>query len=255
MTDDRTLSSPAAERLPLLDLCVDCVSMDRTLAILADFIADRRPHRVITLDSSMCVIARMDPELRDIVRNADLITPDSTGILWAARRLARPLPERVSGVEIVERLAEMSAERGWRLFFLGAEPGVAEEAARRMQKRNVGCVIAGTHHGYFTPEEEPAVLARVREARPDVLCVGLGIPRQEKWIARHWQELGVPVMIGVGGTFDVLSGRVPRAPEWMRRSGLEWAYRLFRNPRKIRKVMTLPRFAAMVLRGRRSRQP
>lgn len=157
------------------------------------------------------------------------------------------MPERVSGVDIVVRLAQVSAQTGVRLYLLGAQPGVAEEAAERLQTRFPGVHIAGCQHGYFPPEAEADIVRQIREAQPDVLCVAMGIPKQEKWIDRHRDALKVPVSIGVGGTFDVLSGRVRRAPLWMQRMGMEWLWRVGHNPRKISKVMLLPRFAWMVL--------
>lgn len=235
--------------MPLLDVCVDAVTTGGALELIGAYIAAGGPHHVITLDASMCVGARGDRELRAIVHAADLVTPDSSGILWAARRMGKSLPERVSGVEIVERLAELSATKGYSLYLLGAAPGVAEEAARRMCVSHPGCRVVGARHGYFSRDEEPDVMEAIRAARPDVLCVALGIPRQEKWIAAWRDALGVPVMIGVGGSLDVLSGRVRRAPMWMQRRGVEWVYRLLKNPRKIGKVLTLPRFVAMVLRA------
>ncbi|HXG23392.1 MAG TPA: WecB/TagA/CpsF family glycosyltransferase [Chthonomonadales bacterium] len=226
------------------------VTMEETIEAIDRFIREGGPHHVVTLDSSMCVMAERDSELRRIVDCAELVTPDSAGILWACRRMGRPLPERVSGVEIVERLCAASAEKGYRLYFLGAAPGVAENAAARMRARYPGCRIIGTRDGYFREGEEIAVVHEIAAARPDILCVAMGIPKQEKWIARHRAALGVPVLIGVGGTFDVFSGKVKRAPHWMQRLSLEWLYRFARNPRKIRKVMTLPRFVWMTLRAR-----
>lgn len=235
------------QRHRLLDVCVHEVTMARALEAIEQFVASRKPHHVVTLDASMCVGARSDAELRYIVLNADLVTPDSAGILWAARRLGIPLTERVSGVEIVGELAARSPTAGLKLYLLGAAPGVADEAAQRLMAAHPGCRIVGTHDGYFRHDEDARVVEAVRSARPDVLCVAMGIPKQEKWIAHHREALGVPVMIGVGGTLDVLSGRVRRAPAWMRRTNLEWLYRVCVNPRKLRKVMTLPRFVALVL--------
>ncbi len=252
MHDPSLNAKGTIRRRRLLDVCVDDVTMEHALAAMARFIAEGGPHHVITLDASMCVAARRDLDLRRIVLQADLVTPDSAGILWAARRAGAPLPERVSGVEIVERLAEVSAVKGISLYLLGSAPGVAEEAAVRMRERCRGCRIVGTRHGYFGPSDEGALIEDIRAAAPDVLCVALGIPKQERWIAAHREALGVPVMIGVGGTLDVLSGRVRRAPLWMQRRGLEWVYRLMSNPRKIRKVLSLPRFMMMVLARARS---
>lgn len=245
---------PSIPEAPILDVKVHLVDMEQTLRILGEFVRHGGSHHVVTLDASMCVAARQDCELRAIIQTADLVTPDSAGVLWALRRAGIRLKERVSGVEIVERLCAASASTGASLYFLGAAPGVAEEAAKRAQKRFPGCRIVGWRHGYFGPDEEPAIVEEIRTAQPDVLCVALGIPKQEKWIARHRFDLQVPVMIGVGGSLDVLSGKVERAPVWMRRLSLEWLYRLARNPRKIGKVLCLPRFVALTLaQGRRRR--
>ncbi len=248
------VSAQALDSIPLLGVQVHRVTMEQVLEMIDEFIREGGAHHVVTLDASMCVIAREDPDLRQVILNSELVTPDSTGVLWACRRLGRPLPERVSGVEIVQELCRTSAECGHTLFFLGAAPGVADAAAERMRQRYPGCLIVGTHDGYFTLDNEPEVLHEIRLARPDILCVAMGIPKQERWIACRGRDLGVPVMIGVGGTFDVLSGKVKRAPGWVQRLNLEWLYRLARNPRKIGKVLTLPRFVWLTLNaGRESK--
>lgn len=233
--------------VPILDVGVHTVTMKMALATLREFAHSGSAHHVVTLDASMCVAARSDERLRQIICEAELVTPDSAGVLWAARRSGAKLAERVSGVELTERLCEMSAAEDLALYFLGAAPGIADEAAAQMQKRFPGCRIVGTQHGYFQPEDDAAVADAIVRARPDVLIVALGIPKQEKWIADHRAALGTPIMIGVGGTLDVLSGRVPRAPALMRTLCLEWLYRVGRDPSKLGKVMTLPRFVGMVL--------
>ncbi len=234
----------------ILGLRVDPVTPEGALAALEGFIKERAPRHVVTADASMVVTARRDPELHAIVEEADLVTPDGAGILWASRLLGSPIAHKVSGVDLVAQLCRLSAERGWRVFFLGAAPGVAEEAAANLRQRYPGTQIVGARDGYFSASEDAQVVAEVRVATPDVLLVALGIPKQEKWIARHKRELDVPVCIGIGGSFDVYSGRVKRAPLWMQNSGLEWLYRLCANPKKIGKVMTLPKFALLALRQR-----
>jgi N-acetylglucosaminyldiphosphoundecaprenol N-acetyl-beta-D-mannosaminyltransferase len=198
----------------------------------------------------MLALAQEDAPLHAIIAHADLVTPDSIGVLWAAKRAKTPLAERVSGVEIVERLCARSVERGYRLYFLGAAPGVAAQAAERMGTLYPGAQIVGAQHGFFGDAETPAILEAIRRCQPDVLCVALGIPKQEKWIAAHRDALGVPVLIGVGGTFDVLSGQTRRAPLLMQRLRLEWLWRVLLNPRKISKVLMLPRFCRLVLKSR-----
>lgn len=198
----------------------------------------------------MVVLARRDQELRAIVEGADLVTPDGAGIIWASRLLGLQIAHKVSGVDIVKHLCGLSAMRGYRLFFLGAAPGVAMAAADNLRRDCPGALIVGARDGYFSADEEPQVLDEIKTAKPDVLLVAFGIPKQEKWIAKNRDLLAVPVSIGIGGSFDVYSGRVKRAPVWMQNAGFEWLYRLWSNPKKIGKVMTLPKFAMLTLRQR-----
>jgi N-acetylglucosaminyldiphosphoundecaprenol N-acetyl-beta-D-mannosaminyltransferase len=242
---------PELKSIPLLDVHVHDIDMDGALALIDSFIQERGSHHVVTLDASMCVTAMDDIELREIIKKAELVTPDSVGVLWASKRQGYQLRGRVSGVEIVERLCSLSAERNYRIFFFGAAPGVAEMAAETMRNRYPGCKIVGTRDGYFKASQDKDIICQIKDAKPDVLCAALGIPKQERWIAGHREELGVPICIGVGGTLDVLSGKVQRAPVWMQRLCLEWLYRLASNPKKIGKVMTLPRFVWLILTGKR----
>jgi len=240
----------AMDSVTILGLRVDRVSVSETLAAIDRFIQDRTPHYIVTADASMAVIARRDPELHAIVEEADLVTPDGAGILLASRLLGVPVRYKVSGVDLVMRLCALSPGKGYKLFFLGAAPGVAAEAAEKAVAKWPGAHIVGVCDGYFTPEQEASVLAQIKAAAPDIVMVAFGIPKQEKWIVRHKAALGVPVFMGIGGSFDVLSGRVKRAPVFIQRSGFEWLYRLVQNPKKISKVLTLPQFALLVLRQR-----
>lgn len=232
---------------------VDRVTMDDTLALMERFIADRTPRHIVTADASMIVTYNEDKDFADIVDRADLVTPDGAGILWASRHLGQPVTAKVSGVDLAARACALSQEKNWRIFFFGAAPGVAEEARARIQARYPGALIVGHRDGYYKPEQEAQVVEEIRAARPDILLVAMGIPRQEKFIARHKAALGVPILIGVGGTLDVFSGTVKRAPVWMQKSGTEWLYRLASNPKKISKVAMLPRFALMTLRAPKER--
>lgn len=246
------MTEPDLPTIDLLGMRVHRVNRARALEALQSFIDSGRPHLVVTADASGHVIASGDPEFLRIVNGAALVTPDSTGILWAARKLGTPLEERVSGVELAEQLCAESARRGYGVYFYGAAPGVAEDAANTMRRRYPGANIVGTAHGFMnSPEQQAEVIRDIRAKRPAVLLVAMGIPRQEKWITQHLEELQVPVCMGVGGTFDVFSGRVNRAPLWMQRHGLEWLYRLIQNPSKYTKVATLPIFVMRVLTRRR----
>lgn len=237
--------------IDLLGMRVSRVDRAQTRELLQAFIRSGMPHHIVTADASMVAIAAEDPELLAIINRAALVTPDGTGIIWAAKKLGTPLIERVSGVELSEQLCADSAEGGYGLFFFGAAPGVAEEAAERMRQK-YGANIVGTRHGFLAgPEDEEALLQELREKRPAVLLVAMGIPRQEKWIARHQEAVGIPVCIGVGGTLDVFSGRVQRAPIWVQRIAMEWLYRLIQNPSKLSKVAMLPKFVWRVIRRQR----
>lgn len=239
---------PKPDRVEILGVPVDCLTMDQAMDALESFVASGEPHIVVTADSSGLVIAQNDPEFREILLRADLVTPDSAGILWASRRKGKEVPARVSGVDIVGRLCALSADRGFRLYFLGAAPGIAEVAAEKLRLKFPGCNIVGTRHGFFPPESDEVVAREVAALKPHVLLVAMGIPRQEKFIKATQGIIGAPVAMGVGGSFDVFSGRAKRAPQWVQRVWLEWLWRVMLNPRKFGKVKTLPVFLWRVLR-------
>ena len=238
----------AIRQISLLGVKIHAVDMATTLDTAKGWIAQGGPHQIVTADASAVVLAQDDDEFREIINRADLVTPDGAGILLGAKWLHMPLECRVSGVDIAKNLCRMAAEDGFSVFLLGAAPGIAERAAENLKSEFPSLEIAGTQHGYFQPSEEAGIVERIRESGAKVLLVALGFPKQEKFIRKHFEELGVCVAIGVGGSLDVFSGAVRRAPEWMQQHGLEWAYRLAQNPRKISKVMTLPRFICLVLK-------
>lgn len=229
---------------------MDRLTMEEALGRIDGFIASGEPHFIATADASMLVDASDDPAFHALLLDADLVTPDSSGVLWAGRKLGTPFPEKVSGVDLVDRLCELSADRGYRIFFLGAAPGVAEMAAERMRLRHPGCNVVGARHGYFPPDDDRVVAAEVAEANPDVLFVAMGIPRQERFIHATMDVIRARVAIGVGGSLDVFSGKTKRAPVVIQRLRLEWLWRLMLNPSKWRKTMKLPRFMMMVARSR-----
>jgi N-acetylglucosaminyldiphosphoundecaprenol N-acetyl-beta-D-mannosaminyltransferase len=207
-------------------------------------------HHVCTINPEFMMIAQKDTNFAHILRRADLCVPDGVGLLWAARRRGTPLPERVTGSDGVPIIAARAAEKGWKLFFLGAAPGVAQKAADILTAQHPGLQIVGVYSGSPAPEEEDAIVERVNASGADILFVAYGAPEQDKWIARNLPRLRVRVAMGVGGAFDFIAGVLPRAPLWMRRAGLEWLYRLYLQPWRIRRMMRLPRFVLAVLRER-----
>lgn len=239
-----TVAVAAPGTVEILGAPIHTVTYDAVMALAEEFIASGRGHHLFTADVSGLMRAREEPELAEIIRTADLVTADGAGVLWAARLFDFPLPERVSGVDLVRRLSGLAAGKGYRVFLLGAAPGVAEEAAEVLRRENPGLLVAGVRDGYFDHEE--AVAEELRAAAPQILFVAMGIPRQERFIRRWYQELAIPVCLGVGGSFDVISGRLERAPVWMQRAGLEWLFRVIQEPKRWRRLLALPRFVAAI---------
>jgi len=196
------------------------------------------------------MLAQRAPAFREVLERAELCIADGVGLLWAARRLGRPLPERVTGSDSLPLIAARAARQGWRLYLLGAAPGVAARTAAILVGQYPGLQIAGVYAGSPAEGEAPGIVGRIRQARADVLLVAYGAPAQDLWIARHRQELAVPVMLGVGGTFDHIAGVQRRAPRWLQRLGLEWLFRLVTQPRRWRRQLTIPQFVWRVLRSR-----
>lgn len=234
----------------ILGVRVDDVTMAEALNRMEAMIASGQPHQVVTVNAEFVMRAQRDEAFRVVLEEAHLALPDGYGLLWASRRLGCPLRQRVAGSDVVPRLAALAAERGYRPFLLGAGPGVAEKAAEVLMRQNPGLEIAGTYAGSPSPEEEDEIVARVTAARPDMLFVAYGAPAQDFWIYRNLQRLGVPLCMGVGGTLDFIAGVTPRAPVWMREHGLEWLYRLVRQPWRWRRMLALPRFGWRVMVGR-----
>lgn len=236
------------ERANILGCEVDLVSMEQAVAAIEQMVESGRPHQVVTLNAELIYQAREDDQLQSLINQADLVTPDGIGVVWAAGRLGYSPAGRVTGIDLLEQLAARTAGRGWKIYLLGSAPGVAEQAGRNLQERYPGLQVAGTHHGYFKPAEVDAILAEIKGLAPDLLCVALGAPGQEIWINRYKNQLGVPVCIGIGGSLDVIGGFKERAPRIFIKLNLEWLYRLAAEPSRLKRQMVLPRFAAQVIR-------
>ena len=195
-------------------------------------------HYVVTPNPEFLLAAEKDPEFRRVLNAADLVLPDGIGVVYSAKILGTPLKERVPGIEFAEAMLSALNDMGGRLYLLGAKPGVAEEAGRRICARYPALVLCGTHDGYF--KDEQAILPEIAAAKPDLLFVCLGAPKQEKWMARWGQHTGAKLAIGLGGCLDVFAGNVRRAPEQWQKLGLEWAYRLKKEPKRIGRMAKLP---------------
>jgi len=238
----------------ILGVRVDRVGQDAALATIEGMIARRRASKtevecqqVVTVNAEFVMAAQSNTTFRRAINSAALSLADGIGVVWATRYLGKPAPERVTGTDTLPVLAQRCAAAGYRLYLLGAAPGVAEAAGERLRQLAPGVIIVGTYAGSPAVDEEEAIIERIRVAEADVLCVAYGAPGQDLWIWRNRERLPVAVAMGVGGAYDFLSGRQQRAPEWMRKMGLEWLYRLYREPWRWRRMLALPRFAVRVL--------
>ena len=232
----------------ILSIPIHPVTMSATLQTVRAFMGEPRLHQITTVNPEFVMAAQRDRDFRQVLQAADLCLPDGVGLLLAARRYGRRLPERVPGSELVYHLAQMAAEEGWRLYLLGAAPGVAAEAAAILQNRYPGLQIAGTYAGSPAPAENETIVQRINDSGANLLYVAYGAPAQDKWIARNRKALpAVRLAMGVGGALDFITGRAVRAPRWVRQLGLEWLHRLWQEPWRWRRMLALPRFCLHVL--------
>lgn len=224
----------------VLGISFDNVTMEEALDRAEELMAQDGPHRVVTPNAEFVQTAKKDAQFRALLNGADLVIPDGIGVVYAAKILGRPLKGRVPGVEFAAGLCARMAKGGGRLFLLGAKPGVAELAAARLLADNPGLSVCGTHDGYF--QDGGPVADQIRAACADVVFVCLGAPKQEQWMADWGDRCGARLLVGLGGSMDVFAGQVKRAPEGWRKLGLEWLYRLLKQPSRIGRMAKLPLF-------------
>lgn len=242
------MSSHAHVRI--LGVPVHDITLDGAVDLVAEGARSGRMHQIATVNPEFVMKARRNAEFMRVLNSTALSVPDGVGILYAARLLGSRLSERVTGVDLMEKVAALAATTGLRLYLLGAAPGVADTAAQRLCERHPGLQIAGTYAGSPRPEEEEEIANRIRRAHTDVLFVAYGAPAQDLWIARNGARTGAGVAVGVGGSFDFIAGVSRRAPRWAQSLGLEWLYRLAQEPWRWKRMLALPRFAAAVLAQR-----
>ena len=238
-------------RIDVLGVGFDNVTMDEAVSRAMDFLAGEGTHYVVTPNPEIVEVCRENPEARAAVNGADLVLPDGIGVIKGAAMLGTPLRERTPGIEFAARLMARMAEEGRSLFLLGAKPGVAEEAARRLTVQYPGLRIAGTHDGYF--QDDAPVIEAIRRSGAEAVFVCLGAPKQELWMARNGAATGARLLCGLGGSLDIFAGNVERAPQFWREHGLEWLYRLCREPRRIGRMMKLPLFLVHVKQEKKRR--
>lgn len=234
-------------RVEILGVPVDMVDRDNAMRIFEESFSEQGVTMVVTPNSEIVQRASKDGELCSLISSADLIIPDGIGLVYASRILGCPLAERVTGIDFLESIIAFLEKNGKSIYFLGSRPGVAEAAAERIKEKYPTLTVAGTHHGYFKPEEEAGIVREINDSEADFLCVALGAPKQERFIYSHRDELNVSGAIGVGGSLDVWAGTLKRAPVFYRKHGLEWLYRLIQEPGRYKRMLALPVFMLRVI--------
>ncbi len=237
------------ETANILGVAVHPYTMDEAVAKLTkDTLAARR-NFVVTANAEIIMMAQQDAAYKRLLLDeADLVLPDGAGTVWAGNYLGYSIPERVAGYDLYLRLLKEAADEKIPVYFFGGKPGIAEEAAEEGRRRWPGLSVAGCRNGYFSPEEEPGIVEDINRSGAAMLFAALGAPKQEKWLCRYAQSLAPYLLMGIGGSFDVLAGKVQRAPKWMQDARLEWFYRLVKQPSRFGRMLALPKFVMAVRR-------
>lgn len=229
---------------------IDSLTMDQTIAQVELFVKTKTPHQHVVINVAKMVEMRNDFHLREIIASCNLINADGMPIVWAARLLGQPIPERVAGIDLFQSLVRLCAEKGYRPYFFGAREWVVKQVVANFMERYPALKVAGYRNGYFLEDEEAGIVEEIRDSNADMLFVGFSSPMKEKFLKKWMPVMNVPFCMGVGGSFDIIAGRTKRAPVWMQKSGLEWVYRIYQEPKRMwkRYAKTNPVFIWMVLR-------
>jgi len=226
-------AAPAPAPVEAYGVPLHPLTMAQTVARVEELVAGGGPHQHVVLNAAKVVQLKDDANLREIVRSCALVNADGQAVVWGARLLGIDVPERVTGVDLMDELLDRAAHLGWSVYFLGATEDVVRKVVDIQQTVRPGLQIAGFRNGYWTAEEEAGVVAAVAKTKPTLLFVAMPTPRKELFLAEHLDALGVPFAMGVGGSFDIIAGLTKRAPAWMQRAGLEWMFRLLQEPRRM----------------------
>ncbi len=247
----------SARKVELFGIPVDNLSMEETVRVIDEHIGSRKPLHHIVINAGKVVAMQDDAELRRSVLAADLINADGMSVVWASRFLGRPLKERVAGIDLMLRLVELAAQKGYKVFLFGAREEVVRRVKEIWSEQYGPDIIAGYRNGYFSPDEEPEIARQIAGSGADILFVAISSPKKEIFLEKYKDLLGkIPFVMGVGGSFDVVAGKTKRAPRWMQKAGLEWLYRFVQEPRRMwrRYLVGNFRFLLLMLREKFSRK-
>lgn len=250
-TDSNFSTNSTPSTLPTVNLFgvpISKLSMDETVHYLAEAIENKRPNQVITANPIMVMTALEQPDYLKVMKQADLIVPDGTGVVWAANYVGAPVKERVPGFDLLHCLLAFGEKQGWKVYLLGASAETIQTCYNNLKQQYPGIQFVGYHDGFFGEDRNQEIIELVRQTEPDLLFVGRSQDKQEPWIQQNREKLNVPVMMGVGGSFDVISGKLKRAPAFFIKMRLEWFYRLLQEPWRYKRMLALPKFALKVIR-------
>lgn len=232
--------------IKILGINIDKVTKAEALGIFEGFLEDSSCKQIVTLNPEMLIEAQKNPDFRALLSESELVFPDGVGLVYASKIKGQPLDERVTGIDFTYDALKLLAKKNMTAYFLGAKPGIAEAAARNLEKEIPALKIVGAHDGYFKPEDEAALIEDINASGADMLCLALGAPKQEFFANKYKDKLNCKVAIGIGGSFDVWSGTLKRAPQFYIDYNIEWLYRLMQEPSRIKRIAKLPLFLLKV---------
>ena len=236
------------EPVKILDVPVHPLTRGEAVSALEESITSGEQAFVVTANAEIIMMCQEDAGYKKIVsQDAQLVLPDGAGAVWAGRHLGYKVPERVAGFDLYCKLLDKSAQKGYKAFFFGGSPGIAEAAKEKSEELYPGVQVVGCRNGYFKEEESQAIIDEINASGADMLFAALGAPKQEKWLVRYREQLKPKILMGIGGSFDVFAGKMERAPKWMQDASLEWLFRLYKQPSRFMRMMALPKFVLKVV--------
>ena len=236
------------EPVKILDVPVHPLTMQEAVSVLEKSIANGEQAFVVTANAEIIMMCQQDADYKKIVsQDAQLVLPDGAGAVWAGRHLGYKVPERVAGFDLYCNLLKEAAAKGYKAYFFGGSPGIAEAAKAKSEELYLGVQVVGCRNGYFKEEESQAIIEEINASGADMLFAALGAPKQEKWLVRYRDQLKPKILMGIGGSFDVFAGKMERAPKWMQDASLEWLFRLYKQPSRFMRMMALPKFVLKVI--------
>ena len=236
------------EPVKILDVPVHPLTMGEAVSALEESITSGEQAFVVTANAEIIMMCQEDAGYKKIVsQDAQLVLPDGAGAVWAGRHLGYKVPERVAGFDLYCQLLDKAAQKGYKAFFFGGSPGIAEAAKAKSEELYPGVQVVGCRNGYFKEEESQAIIEEINASGADMLFAALGAPKQEKWLVRYREQLKPKILMGIGGSFDVFAGKMERAPKWMQDASLEWLFRLYKQPSRFMRMMALPKFVLKVV--------